>query len=848
MKKTKRRLFCFFVAFAMVLSIVQAPSTVSQAADIEITEINLYVTSPLIGGDAEVEYTADYGSYTVIAKTKNWNWDNQFEVDTIETFDDYGVIFVVEPEDGYTLAQDATVTVNGSDEGVTLVDGTSEIQFICTPETKGTITSIELTDLPQGNIGDKTEAYSATGEHYSVSGSWYMYDADAEDDEKYKPIDNTHTFAEGNTYKFEYTIDVTDEGYIIDDNAVLTVDGEEVWPDEWSNFCMIGSEYVSYATEITEVVIPEDKIPVATIGESFTDTPIKITETDAYTVYGQWYDASDPFGTFTDKKAYEFNLKIYPKAGYAFPFGGDGCVDIKIGDGEIYTDWPDEPTLAYAYTRQSFKQIIDKVILEDLPEAAVGEPIDGGTDGWFEVSVPADANYEAKAIWYDSTSEIAATGKFEQGKSYILEIDIEAKATYEFADTVTVNAYGVDEKVDSTDYESMWYYRGFSFYDVIDKIEVTGVTEPVVGQAPVTDTIKVPADANYHIESVEWLDNATMETTTVFEDGHAYSLSIYVRPNTGYEFSELATIILDGEDVFDQSYVGTDGAYLMESYSFEKIIPEIKINNVPEMKIGDTAKAEVTVPTGANYTANAFWSVYDEEAGMYKEFTGVFETGKVYSLSVAVIAKSGYRFDEEKTVIYINDVVNKDEKAKGHDYYYIRDYYEGLKVIDKIEFTVSEPVVGGHASIEPSITLPDGVNYSLDSDYSVDWLMGDSNRYVYVYDYFEEGVSYGVDFAFVAHEGYVFAEDLIVVVNGKALNEDDYSILVKTGSLTYFFNSSCAHKYSSDSDGTCDVCGYVRFDSSPGTGDSLNLELMLMLMAICGAGVVSMYRMKKKES
>ncbi|MBQ8412039.1 MAG: hypothetical protein IJX12_00230 [Lachnospiraceae bacterium] len=95
MKKIMRKLFSFFVVFALVLSIMQIPESVSQAADTEITEVNIEVEIPVLDDDATVRYTADYDSYTVTTRTTNWEEANMYEVDIIENTSDYGVVFVV---------------------------------------------------------------------------------------------------------------------------------------------------------------------------------------------------------------------------------------------------------------------------------------------------------------------------------------------------------------------------------------------------------------------------------------------------------------------------------------------------------------------------------------------------------------------------------------------------------------------------------------------------------------------------------------------------------------------------------------------------------------------------------
>ncbi|MBP3621768.1 MAG: hypothetical protein J6J16_08425 [Lachnospiraceae bacterium] len=843
MKKIMRKLFSFFVVFAMVLTVVETPNPVTKAADTPITEVDITVTIPLIGGSGTVDYVAEYTEYTVTARSK-WNEFNQYEVDTIETLNDYGTYFDVTPKPGYTLTENTEVKINGSTENCLPLGGAespaSIIGFTCTPDTLGTIDTVDLTGMPEGNIGDRAEPYSETGTEYDVTGNWYMYDGTG-----YIPIDDTHTFADGNIYKIEYIVE-TKDGYAFNDSLISYVNGKEFYCNRIDYLNCSIEYYVSYAPFIDEVVIPEDKVPVATLGETFSDVDIPILETEQYVVYGRWMDDNGNVeGTFSDGCIYYLTLDIFPKVGYSFP--QDAFVDVFIG-GESYGGYPIDVTHIDVQLKYSFAEIIDKVTLFELPKASVGEPIDSGeSDAWFEISVPQDAPYTAMAAWVlDDGNMNIATGKFENGKSYTLAVEVMSKNGYEFAENVIVNAYGVDEQLYGIDGQFMRYEKTFSFHEVIDKVEIISSADPEVGKEVSSVSFKVPDGANYYIDHAQWYDRTTHEPVTSFEDGRGYMVSMHIVPKEGYEFSQFADVYYDGVDCSQDA--GIEKAYisLSEIYSFEDVLPDIKIDNIPVMKVGEKAKTDVSVPAGANYTAKAIWMVYNLKTSSYDEFSGVFETGKVYAVDVWVEAKDGFTFDE-KTAVYINGNLEEDEVANGKYYLYQKEFQEGMKVIDKVEFTVTEPVAGNHSSISPTITVPANSNYKVDT-YSVDWLQGDIDRYIYVHDYFVEGMDYGVRFWIMANDGYVFSEDMVIVVNGTVLDEEAYEIGSKDTLIEYFFKMACVHTYSSDADGTCDACGYVRFDSSPDTGDGFNLELMVMLMTICGVAMAHMYCIKRKEN
>ena len=217
----------------------------------------------------------------------------------------------------------------------------------------------------------------------------------------------------------------------------------------------------------------------------------------------------------------------------------------------------------------------------------------------------------------------------------------------------------------------------------------------------------------------------------------------------------------------------------------------------------------------------------------------------------------GFCYDEDVTKVYVNGKLTDDLITSGNWVLYRTRFSSGLKVIDKVEITIDKPVAGNHSSIEPVATVPDGANYSVDAE-QIYWLLGNNERYTYLWDnYFEEGKSYGVDFSLYADEGYVFADDLVVVVNGVALAFDDYkeNHSGKTSYINYFFNTECSHIYTDDADDTCNACGYKRnmanndensSEGIPPTGDSFNVQLMLMVV-VMAAGVVVSARAKNRK-
>ncbi len=709
------------------------------------------------------------------------------------------------------------------------------------------INTVALTGVPEPVVGATATQYTATGANYTVTGTWEKWDYDSN---QYAPMSVTDQFENGNVYRLNLSV-IADTGYEFE-SVRLTVNGEDNYDWGYSSTDLTARVYYSLGTTmIDKIVVDEANIPKAVIGENFADAYIDVpTPADSgYVVKGRWFDSEyNSSGTFSDGGIYYFDMEIYPKTGYAFSqerekYIGDELIDYGSSD-------PAREQMSY---RQSYATVIDQVTLDNVPKAVVGEPIDSPYT-WFDLEVPDGAKYTAQGIWYLSDGNFPVETTFKDGSSYELSINITPTAGCEFADTTMVYINGVAHKDSSASKDSLHIYMPYSFAKVVDKIEVTGVTEPKVGETPSIDGLKVPDGANYTIASAEWVDTDNYgKEVTVFEAGHAYDLVVDLTPKQGYEFGLETEIYMEGE--FFGRPDSSDWALVFYSKSFKNILSEVKIDDVQEMKVGEKSSTKVTVPQDAKYEAIAEWFVWDETRKEFKSFDGIFESGKTYQIRIAILSDDGYEFDNDVTKCYVNGVLSDEVYSLGADANYNKEYSTGLKVIDKVEITIKEPVIGQHTSISPVITLPDGSNYTVDTDnliYNM-WVQafeGDEARYELHNNYIEAGNTYGARFRIYADEGYMFSEDVVVIINGISLTGDYMSVHHKELVGTYTFGMPCEHVYTDDTDETCDVCGYkrevVKNDASPATGDGFNPAFVFMLMSVCGVVLILTNRKREK--
>lgn len=872
----------------------------------EISQVEITLDLPLVGSDDyTVSCQAPEGANYEVTASCDWRaagGSSLYEGYEFEYETGYWAHLVVTPKSGYTIAADATYTVNGEAVSGSLEDGFGYVDVLEKSYFTGVVDSVDLSNIPESNIGDSLAEYLEEGEGYIAKGYWYVYDYE---NKCYSYADASGVIENGGSFKLCIDINAK-EGYIFGEGVTLSgnVDIGNYYFDKQYGYAEI---VVDHAILIDEIVISKDSIPEAVVGESFTaeSKEIAVPAGSNYTATYYWLDENgNTTGTFEKGKDYTLFIDIYANKGYAFAENVQGDIggeSVGFHGGGTQLTNP---------LRVSLKTPIDKIVIDKLPEAIVGEEIHKGTDGgaFFEIQAPEGANYSILGAWSITDTGETPEGTFQDRESYTLYIYVEPNDGYEFVDSIPMEIEGVVYANSGSGYDRATLYMTYSSRQVIDTIEINGVKEPALGEAATVDTLKVPEGANYTIISATWTDVYTGEAATTFQDGREYYLDVELEPKDGYEFAIYSDFFVDGEDFSDMGWVGPGVAYVTAcEVSFEEIIPELRVNNMPEMKVGDKASVEgISVPEDADYEiVYATWRVWDDTLKNYFDFEGVFEAGKSYNLYIDVCPKEGYRFDKKTTVVYINGTVDTSVIAYSDGATISKEYSVGLKVIDRVEVTVSEPVMGAHSSMSPQFTVSDGAGYAVHTEgYNPDWLMKKGDNGVNYYGYFEEGKDYGVSFVVYSEDGYVFAEDVVVVVNGKVITSENMGIGDKLIFAEYFFDAECSHiygdwsdakdgtharectvcgykeaekhKYTDGADTTCDVCGATKTPEtssgsggtagsttdgtgstsgdagsvagSPATGDNSQMIIACMLMIMCGMGILALDKRKKRSN
>ena len=729
----------------------------------------------------------------------------------------YTAIITLKANGSDRFAENATVTVNGSEENVLVVnrygDGDqpySKLQLTWSfePRVKDSINSFFLSSVPSAVPGAKAEPYSYTytvdsESQYTVTGSWHQYNASTR---QYEAMTDSDVFGDGGAYQLVLHTEMK-PGYVIhlDPPLDVMVDNRIPTVQSYDEFGWDALLHDSFGIKLWEVSFT---LPEPVEGQTFSnEKPIaaQVPSDSHYRVEGNWMEEStgDVAGTFTPGKAYHFIYTLYASDGYYLAenvstyingvFTEEISGNGKIGSGKY---------------RRSMKSLIREAVLTNVPTAQVGTPLQMGV---FAITVPEGAQYQATGYWHDALQGTPITGDVtEAGKTYDLWIDLKADPGYEFADSYLLRINGAAHQNEGGwDFSS--YRIHYSFLEQIHQIEVTGMVEPVMGQTPDTASLRSLEPGKYEITQAYWSDLATGLPATLFEDGHTYELIVEVEAEPGHEFAPNVSWKLGKERGKGAPHTNLL-CRLAAEYSFAEVVPKIQIDQVPEVKVGELPQTDLPVPEGANYAAKADWRVWNDSTEIWEPFTGAFQKEMNYYMIISVVSAKGYRLDPQVTTCYLNGVLHKDVeirtlKALAETIYTT----EGAKMIRKVEVSVQKPADGEHSSVDPVITLPHGINYRLRRG-GGQWLEGSIEEKVILQDhYFETDGSHGVNFRLLANEGYEFARDLVVVVNGIVLPKEPFSPSLKTLDVDYFFHMTCQHLYDNEADNTCNACGYQRY-------------------------------------
>ncbi len=199
---------------------------------------------------------------------------------------------------------------------------------------------------------------------------------------------------------------------------------------------------------------------------------------------------------------------------------------------------------------------------------------------------------------------------------------------------------------------------------VVSKFVISGITEPVEGQAP-DGECRIPVNCGYrptipHYGYVTWYteDGDIMNPDTdTFTAGKKYSAQVTLIPNEGYEFAETGlTGTMNGKDTTKSIFIASPKKRINMSRWFtcsqSTVISSVAVTGVVAPKAGERPTYYAIAPSGAGYAVED----YDDDncwrnglcwyhAGSEMSFTDRFVAGEVYTAQVSLVpASAAYHF------------------------------------------------------------------------------------------------------------------------------------------------------------------------------------------------------------
>ncbi|MBE5774258.1 MAG: hypothetical protein E7337_10035, partial [Clostridiales bacterium] len=444
-----------------------------------------------------------------------------------------------------------------------------------------------------------------------------------------------HTLLSGHRYTYEIELDV-DHQYAFATDVNVTVNGEtlsmEPLEDEypfmtftWTTGYTTDADVVK---EITHVELKDNGTQQTQQGFCADGSAGVIgsypwLELDADSTYWSSIGVSLSEKTGNAKK---LSVTVFPYDGYIFAENMTATLNNQVAEVE-WKDGGTEATIVYYYIEPDANSA--EAILIDNVEINVDKPEHGKkldfnpeikatfTVGNGNVKVPASISL--KGVYWNDQHGAGYCAKDEiivGDRELRVEVEIEAGEGYAFADSVKITINGGNRTPSSTVSENtVSVYDYFTVMRPIDaahtiKEALIYVDEPEAGEHPDMDKniIVTMEDGSVDQKAATvflWLWKDTMEENNLYKDsrfstGRDYKLSVTLNDETGYDFSENFTAMIN-DKADTEIYVNPSGR-ITASYIFKGepvVTPEPVATEEPAATVEPTEDVWGTVTTPA---------------------------------------------------------------------------------------------------------------------------------------------------------------------------------------------------------------------------------------------------------
>lgn len=398
------------------------------------------------------------------------------------------------------------------------------------------------------------------------------------------------------------------------------------------------------------------------------------------------------------------------------------------------------------------------------------EPVKGQTPDTVP-QIPVNAPYTLESFtWYESDgTELSDTDTFEPGVYDVLFM-LKPKAGYAFSEDLTLEINGKTVSGWAISGTNLFFTTSYGVdMTVINSVEVS-YAEPEGGQTPPTVTLKNPElYEDIFLVFYDYEADDYMKPDDLFRLGDAFAIDVELTPKEGYAFGSNVTFTVNGEDCDCYCDVESDRFYAYHDFKLLYVIDTVEVS-FTEPKVGETVP-EITLKNPELYeNPDIYFYDWDFKGDCMSAPGDVFRTGGEYGLFINLSAAEHCVFAENVTLI-----INGKSFTDGDDevyfssdndesWFYSEYYFDTFITVDTVEISFAEPKVGDEV---PEITFKNPEHFS-DDPYT-DWYSTELPASVTA---FPTGGEYELFIDLYTADGYVFAEEVTFIVNGKVINEE----------------------------------------------------------------------------
>ena len=400
-------------------------------------------------------------------------------------------------------------------------------------------------------------------------------------------------------------------------------------------------------------------------------------------------------------------------------------------------------------------QRIDVTVPELVEGAAFPAPV-----------VDENANYYITNYtwkWTDGTTNRKA-GDVVEVKHYRIEVKVEVKEGFEFADNAVIYVNGEPVQPHPNYYSTFAlvyptkaeFRASFSLRTKIDRAEVTVDVQPGgnVSETPIASMEPDKYTVLYRPQT--YPHDYININTGYYDSGTYYELRISVAPNDQYEFAEGSVLVVNGQEY---AYIRAAWDQIDFEYKvdLDKTVSTVDFPAFPETVVpGPGGRTDIETPEDAEYDLQQVWM--DLRTG---EIVDTLVAGDVYTLAYIATPKHGYFFREETTYTHAGEPC----EPMGDDQYRViyKSYDLGTKKIERIDVTLPTIIKGCTLG---NVTVPSGANYTLMETLWAESATGNfaDASSVTALDFGTTGYVIPV---LVSKAGYAFSDDVALYINGK---------------------------------------------------------------------------------